>query len=509
MAIYIFSLLVGYVPNGVDNAQGYRARMLKKYTNSVKYIFTELPTRRYVNRYRKAGIDVEQMLSIHQYFTDNHSLSLSVRVEDKLAELKESLQYTDTSREGTEIRLFRKGSVIASLLTDEMEPGCCHSIQYYNGGRLIREEHYTTGIAYVDYYVTAESDTGPYAKLVRRSFYDSDGEVSFDQVFAMEKELYLFPDGRACTKSEFIAEFIKRLNLGEGDTVLLDRSAQFDFVQPLFAYGNRARFIAVFHSGHFFEKGEDIHTLYLNYEYYYWFKYSGMVETMVVSTEGQKRELLEKLQEYGCSIPKIVVIPAGGIDRLRYPDTGRKPYSLISVSRMDPRKKIEWIIKSVIKAYKRNANISLDLYGRGEYEYTKYLQDLVEKNNAQTYIRFKGRADVTEIYKNYEVYVSASLWETLGLSIMEAIGSGMALIGLNVKYGNQVFIHPEENGYLVDYDPKHSQEKEDELIECMADSIVEIFKDSERLERFHQFSYETGREFFWSVIEEKWKKLLL
>lgn len=189
MAIYIFSLLVGYVPNGVDNAQGYRARMLEKYTNSVKYIFTELPTRRDVNLYRKAGIGVEQMVSIHQYFTDNHSLSLSVRVEDKLDELKESLQYTDTSREGTEIRLFRKGSVIASLLADEMEPDCCHSIQYYNGGRLIRAEHYTTGIAYVDYYVTAESDTGPYAKLVRRSFYDSDGEVSFDQVFAMEKEL--------------------------------------------------------------------------------------------------------------------------------------------------------------------------------------------------------------------------------------------------------------------------------------------------------------------------------
>ena len=133
MAIYIFSLLVGYVPNGVDYAQGYRARMLKKYTNSVKYIFTELPTREDVNLYRKAGIGVEQMLSIHQYFTDNHSLSLSVRVEDKLDELKESLQYTDTSREGTEIRLFRKGSVIASLLTDEMEPGCCHSIQRSEG----------------------------------------------------------------------------------------------------------------------------------------------------------------------------------------------------------------------------------------------------------------------------------------------------------------------------------------------------------------------------------------
>lgn len=509
MAIYIFSLLVGYVPNGVDNAQGYRAGMLRKYTDSVKYIFTELPTRRYVNRYRKAGIAIEQMLSLHQYFTDNHSLGLSVRIEDKLNELKESLQYTDTDRDETEIKLLKGGSVIASLLTDEMAPGYCHCIQYYNGSRLIRSEHYTTGLAYVDYFMTKMSVDGPYAELSRRSFYSSEGEVVFDQIYREEKELYLFPDGRACTKPEFTAEFVKKLNLGEGDIVLLDRSAQFDFVQPLFMHGNKARFIAVFHSGHFFEKGEDVHALYLNYEYYYWFKYAAMIDTMVVSTEEQKRELVEKLREFGCSAPKVEVIPAGGIDRLRYPDTVRKPYSLLSVSRMDPRKKIEWIIRSVIKAYERNPDISLDIYGRGEHEYTKHLQNLVANNNAQTYIRFMGRTDVTEVYKNYEVYVTASLWETLGLSVMEAVGSGMALIGLNVKYGNRLFIHPNENGYLIDYDPEYLQDNDEELVERMADKIVEIFEDSERLERFHQFSYEIGREYSCSNIEEKWKKLLL
>ena len=32
---------------------------------------------------------------------------------------------------------------------------------------------------------------------------------------------------------------------------------------------------------------------------------------------------------------------------------------------------------------------------QAQNEYTKYLQDLIVKNNAQTYIRFKGHADMT------------------------------------------------------------------------------------------------------------------
>ena len=43
MAIYVFSLLVGYAPNGVDYAQGYRARILRKLPYPVRYIFAEIP----------------------------------------------------------------------------------------------------------------------------------------------------------------------------------------------------------------------------------------------------------------------------------------------------------------------------------------------------------------------------------------------------------------------------------------------------------------------------------
>lgn len=44
MAIYVFNLLVGYFPCGVDNAQGYRAQILDRIGYPVRYVFTEIPS---------------------------------------------------------------------------------------------------------------------------------------------------------------------------------------------------------------------------------------------------------------------------------------------------------------------------------------------------------------------------------------------------------------------------------------------------------------------------------
>ena len=262
------------------------------------------------------------------------------------------------------------------------------------------------------------------------------------------------------------------------------------------------------HSKHYFKKFEDPFRLYFNYEYYFLFKYSWRIDTIVVSTQRQREELAEKLREYKCIVPKIEVIPAGGIDQARHPKMGRRPYSLISVSRIDILKKIEWILRSVIKAHQINPRISIDLYGEGDPAYFKSLTDLVSENQAQSYIRFMGQADVTEVYENYEVYLSASLGESLGLSVMEAIGSGNAIIGLDVEYGNRLLIHPGKNGYLVDFDLNYVSGDDSKLIDDMADKIITIFENEERLNEFHQHSYEISKEFLAEKIKKKWKGLL-
>lgn len=42
----------------------------------------------------------------------------------------------------------------------------------------------------------------------------------------------------------------------------------------------------------------------------------------------------------------------------------------------------------------------------------------------------------------------------------------------------------------------------------MAQGILKIFEDRERLEQFHEKSYEIGKGFLQEVIAEKWQKLL-
>lgn len=510
MAIYVFDLVVGYAPGGLECAQGFRASALKDFSNPAKFVFTELPGRREIELYKSFGMDIRQMLSMHQYFTDNHTLESSVKVTDKLEELKKSLHFSAADYQDTEVRLIKDGFVIASLLLEKDNKECFYGIHYYNKTRLLRTEFYTSEMVYVDYYVTAKSDSGFYAKRVRRTFYNKDGTVAYDLIWEKGKERYVFPNGQGCTKSQFIAEFIKRLNLSEKDIVFLDRGSESDFVQPLFQFGKKARFMTFFHSGHYYEKGEDPHIghLYFNWAYFYWIKYTKKIDTMVVSTQEQKEELIKKLQEYHRSVPKVEVIPVAGVERLRYPETARKKCSLISVSRINRRKRIDWIIRSVIKAHQKNPDISIDIYGEDEYGYLQQLQNIVAEYQAYSYIRFMGYVDVTEVYKNYEVYISASLWETLGLSVMEAIASGTAVIGLDVKYGNRLFIQPEKNGYLIDFDRGYVDGDDSRLIEEMAGKIVEIFKDKERLAEFHKASYEIAKSFTTEKIGEKWRKLL-
>ena len=254
---------------------------------------------------------------------------------------------------------------------------------------------------------------------------------------------------------------------------------------------------------------EDESSLYMNYEYYYWFKYSEAIDYFVVGTDEHKRSLEAFLKEYDCFVPHIAAIPPGAIPEGKLKSkNNRWRGSIISASRLSPRKGIDILIKSVIKAHEINQTINLDIYGSGNDEYTSYLQNIVKDAGADDYIHFKGRCNLEKIYPHYELFASFSLWETFGLSLMEAVGDGLAMVGLDVRYGNRLFIHPDENGYLVDFDIETDYQNKDKLCERTAAAIVKIFEDDDRLKKFHENSYMIAEEYKEHVIESKWMQLI-
>lgn len=304
MSTYVFSQNRGCQTDNINYIQIYKKRIFNKITDPIKYIFLKIPERKEINNYGKIGIDTEQLVNMYQFFSDKRELKLSIKTEDKLKDLKDILHYTRVIYHESEIQMVREGYVIATILLDEKDKDYFWGICYFSYMKLLRMEVYTDGIMYTNFYITSKSEGGLYAKLVRRSFYNCNGSVAYDQLLEEGKESFVFPDGRFYNKQEFINKFIKKLDLSKQDTIFLDYSVPIEFLQAVFRFGKVARIVALAPVKYDSFKNENL--------CYFWFPYSEALSTMIVSTDEQKKMLTKELKTYHCNIPDIRVAPIEG-----------------------------------------------------------------------------------------------------------------------------------------------------------------------------------------------------
>ncbi|HBY91813.1 MAG TPA: hypothetical protein DEO31_05470 [Streptococcus sp.] len=142
------------------------------------------------------------------------------------------------------------------------------------------------------------------------------------------------------------------------------------------------------------------------------------------------------------------------------------------------------------------------MYGKGGEQ--ENLQDLIDTLGAGDFIQLRGHADLREVYPQYELYVTASQWETFGLTLIEAVGAGLALVGFDALYGNPTFIKDGKNGFPVPYSETMD---ENLLVSQMADKIVLALEND--LESMHQVSYNLEKQYLKPEILEDWRKLLI
>ena len=102
------------------------------------------------------------------------------------------------------------------------------------------------------------------------------------------------------------------------------------------------------------------------------------------------------------------------------------------------------------------------------------------------------------------MYLSGSMSEGFGLTLMEAIGGGLPIIGFDVRYGNPTFIDEGENGYLIQTD-EHMTRKQ--KIEALTDRLIRLFTEA-NMDRFHEYSYEKAKRFLTKEVELKWKNIM-
>ena len=494
--VYNFNLGIGWASSGVEYAQAYRAKILRNIGIDAKFVFTDMFLRDNIEHMTaNIGFLDSEIIWLYTFFTDTKIAPVSFSLKE-LEKTFDCGKFT-FSREGKVAKYVFEGTnnFYTAYMVDE-ESDLVHRVEMVSHGALIRKDYYTYCRIYSEYYAPLDKK----AHLYQRRFFNEDGSVAYEEIIDNDVVMYKFPDKLLCSKEELVGYMVSKLNLTEDDVVIIDRTTGIG--QAIMQNAKPARIGSIVHADHFSEKSTDEEYILWNNYYEYAFSQHDKISFYVTATEDQNKLMCEQFEKYcGCK-PKVVTIPVGSLPELKYPEGSRKKYTLITASRLATEKHVDWIAEAVIQARKILPEVSLDIYGEGPE--SKKIQDIIEKNGAQDYIRLRGQQNLDEVYKEYEVYISGSTSEGFGLTLMEAVGSGLPIIGFDVRYGNQNFIDHGKNGYKI---PVHDRMESKERIIELTDAIVKLFTEAE-LDAFHAHSYEKAKNYLTSEVEKRWEMIL-
>jgi len=125
------------------------------------------------------------------------------------------------------------------------------------------------------------------------------------------------------------------------------------------------------------------------------------------------------------------------------------PSRLIHVGRLGYEKNIDVIIHAFPEIIKKHQLITLDIYGDGPAMIS--LRNLTRELGLRKYIKFHGflpYENLNSVYLAHDIFVTASTIETQGLVILEAMASGLPVIGVR-KYAIPDLVLNGKNGYVV------------------------------------------------------------
>ena len=493
--IYNFNLGIGWASSGVEYAQAYRANIFRRIGCEAKFIFVDMfPTENIEHMTANMGFKDEEIMWIYTWFTDTHISEVTFTLDD-LKKTIDDRPYSQT-REGKKVRLdFGNGDFYTVYMVDDTSDKV-HRVEIVSGNCLIRKDYYTYCRIYSEYY-------GPYEKrahMYQRRFFNEDGSTAYEEINDEDSVMYKFRDKVLFSKEEFVAYFVKRLELKEDDILIVDRSTGIG--QAILQNRGKAKVGVVVHADHYSESSTDDDYIRWNNYYEYEFAQNKYVDFYITATEFQRQILKEQFKKYLNAEPDIYAIPVGSIDELRYPSTERKKHSLVTASRLASEKHVDWALQAVINAKEVITDLSFDIYGKGKDE--DRLKKLIEDNDAKGYISLKGHQNLDDVYVQYDAYLSASTSEGFGLSLLEAIGSGLPIIGFDVRYGNRTFVRDGENGHIIPYDDETDAKV---CIERLTQNIVKMFTEDD-LEKCHEISYEIAETFLTKEVEKKWKTII-
>jgi len=169
------------------------------------------------------------------------------------------------------------------------------------------------------------------------------------------------------------------------------------------------------------------------------------------------KEDAQEIMHYGAPYYKIRIVPNPVDTELFKPSLNRNDEVLIWTGRMVVEKGLTYLIKAldiVVHEYKHK-EIQLLIVGDGPQRYL--IMKLIKRYNLKSNVSLLGvlpRKRVAEYLSKASIFVFPSIKEGMPFSLLEALSSGLPVIGTNVSGVRNLIVHG-YNGLLVPpKDPK-------------------------------------------------------
>jgi len=203
----------------------------------------------------------------------------------------------------------------------------------------------------------------------------------------------------------------------------------------------------------------------------------------------------EELEAWGLDKKKSetihlgIDIPACGCLTIGGP--ANRPFRVLSVGRLEPRKDQETLLRGFALLRKRFPESELYLAGPvGDREYHERLRHRAKQNGWERQVRFLGKVkDLDARYRTADLFVSTSRDEGLGLAVLEAMSYGLPVICTPVA-GHRDFVEDGRNARVIPVGD----------FKRLAKAMSEIHSDPNMRIRLGENARQTIREeFSWTV----------
>lgn len=147
-----------------------------------------------------------------------------------------------------------------------------------------------------------------------------------------------------------------------------------------------------------------------------------------------------------------------------------------------------------------NPDWVLEIYGQGEPNYIKQLENLIIENQLQLNVFIKKAVpNLDEVMLDYSIYIMTSLTECFPMILLEALASGIPIVSFNCPHGPSNIVTDNQDGFVV----------EDQNIAQLATQISVLINNHDLRIAMGKKAKVNSFNFSKAVIMKKWNDLFV